>query len=80
MERSQADLITKLVNVGMHSPKDVQQIHALYDGTPQSLQSIPDMGTFGIHPEGEKTFPSYLLPFAFIPFTRPDTDRCHTCM
>ena len=46
-ETSQADLIVNLANIGMKNLRSLQQMYALYDGTKQSLRTIPNIDSFG---------------------------------
>lgn len=52
-DRSQADLIAMLTNVGMKSPHALQQMYALYDGTKRSLSATPDIDVFRKRSAGE---------------------------
>lgn len=57
-DRSQADLIAKLANVGTQSPGLMHQMHTMYDGSQQSLNTTPKMELFNKFQSGVLSIPS----------------------
>ena len=52
-DQSQVDLATNLGNIGRKSTQSLQQIYALFDGTAESLQTIPEIELFSSSSAGE---------------------------